>query len=88
MEERRAHERINALDAELKRHLEEHIKFEKAVADNAEMARQNAELIRQLVENTREIVDLVKGAKGFRALILWITPVVAAGYAFYVWVKS
>lgn len=81
MEERRAHERIDALDATMKRHLAEHIQFEKALRDNTEMTR-------QLVENTREIVDLVKGAKGFRSLILWMTPVVAAGYAIYVWIKS
>lgn len=80
-EERRAHERIDALDATLKRHLRDHAKFEKALEENAAMTR-------QLVDNTREIVDLVKGAKGFRAFILWLTPVVAAGYAFYVWVKS
>lgn len=81
MEERRAHERIDALDATLKRHLDEHIKFEKAMEENAAMTR-------QLVENTREIVDLVKGAKGFRAFILWVTPLVAALYAAYVWAKQ
>lgn len=80
-EERRAHERITALDAELKLHLAEHAKFEKALEENAAMTR-------QLVDNTQEIVNLVKGAKGFRSFILWLTPVVAAVYAAWMWAKQ
>lgn len=79
--DKRAHERLDGLEAILKNHLTEHEKFEKALAENTEMTR-------QLVKNTQEIVDLVKGVKGFRALLLWLTPIVAAVYAAWTWVKS
>lgn len=81
MEDRRAHERIDGLETTIQNHFTEHEKFERSLAENAEMTR-------QLVKNTQEIVDLVKGVKGFRALLLWLTPVVAAVYAVWVWIKS
>lgn len=74
MEDRRAHERIDKLDATV-----------------AEMRREQAQIIDslgQLVANTQELVNLVKGVKGFRSLILWVTPVVAAVYALVAWVRS
>lgn len=80
-EERRAHERIDALEATMTRHMIEHARLEKTLTETSEMTK-------RLVDNTSEIVVLVRGAKGFRAFLLWITPVVAALYAAYVWVKS
>lgn len=81
LEDRRAHERINALEGAMKSHLDEHDSFEKALAENTE-------LTRQLVKNTQEIVELVKGIKGFRSLLIWVTPIVAAVYAVWAWIKS
>lgn len=81
MEDRLAHERISVLEATMKTHFEEHERFEKALAENTEMTR-------QLVKNTQEIVDLVKGVKGFRALLLWVTPIVAAVYAVWAWIRG
>lgn len=81
MEDRRAHERINLLEITMKSHLEEHGSFEKTLAENTE-------LTRQLVKNTQEIVELVKGLKGFRSLLVWATPIVAAIYAGWVWLKA
>lgn len=81
MEDRRAHDRIDGLEATVKGHLEEHDRFERALAENTEMTR-------QLVKNTQEIVDLVKGVKGFRAFLLWVTPMVAAAYAVWAWIRS
>lgn len=65
----------------MKSHLDEHDSFEKALAENTE-------LTRQLVKNTQEIVELVKGIKGFRSLLIWATPIVAAIYAVWAWIKS
>lgn len=81
MEDRRAHERLDNLEVIVKSLTAEQAALAKALAENTEMTR-------QLVKNTQELVDLVRGVKGFRALILWVTPVVAAGYALYAWVKS
>lgn len=49
---------------------------------------ENTILTRQLVDNTTELVILVKGAKGLRAFILWITPIIAAIMAIWFWIKD
>ena len=74
MEDRRAHERIDKLDATV-------------TAMRKEQA-QIIESLGKLVANTQEIVDIVKGVRGFRSLILWLAPLIAALYALYAWVKS
>lgn len=79
--DKRAHARLDGLETIVKNHLTEHEKFEKSLAESTEMTR-------QLVKNTQEIVDLVKGVKGFRSLLLWLTPIVAAIYGVWTWAKG
>jgi hypothetical protein len=74
MEDRRAHERITVLEQDLKRHEEEHRKFEASLT--------------QIAENTAEIVELVRGAKGLRTLIVWATPLAVAVAALVAWLRS
>ncbi len=57
--------------------------------DNLEQAvAENTALTKQIAENTTELVALVKGVKGFRAMIVWGAPVVAAIYAVWHWIKG
>lgn len=81
MEDRRAHERIDNIEQIIAAHFEEHVTLEKNLAENTR-------LTRHIAENTRELVDLVKGIRGFRALVLWAAPLVAAGIAVVAWVKG
>ena len=74
-EDRRAHERIDALEGALK-------KIADTQATNDAALRENTELTRQLVANTQTLVDLVRGARWVRGAILWLTPIIAA-----VWVS-
>lgn len=60
MEDRRAHERIDEVETALKRHLDSHHIMEEA--------------INKIADNTSELVDLFRGAKGLRKLLIWIWP--------------
>lgn len=74
MEDRRAHERIDGLEDTVKNHLNDHARFESTLTE--------------IAENTKELVDLVRGAKGLRALVVWAAPVIAFVAAVYAWVKA
>lgn len=80
MEDRRAHERITTLEEILRNHVEGHVKFEAAIAENTK-------LTQTIADNTSEIVALVKGAKGLRSLMVWATPLVVAILAVWGWLK-
>ena len=81
MEDRRAHERIDNLEATLKKLADAQERTDAALTENTA-------LTRQLVQNTQTLVDLVRGAKAFRGAILWMTPVVAAVYVVVSWIRS
>ena len=67
MEDRRAHDRINTLEGRLD-------SFEKEL-------KANTEATQTIATNTTEIVSIIKGAKGMRHFIVWLTPVaVVFGY--------
>ena len=74
MEDRRAHERIGVLESTVKDHLDKHANFENTLTE--------------IAGNTKELVELVRGAKGLRALIVWLSPVVAFAVAIYAWIKA
>ena len=81
MEDKRAHERINNLESTVEKHLIEHSKFEKALLENTRMTA-------QIAENTTELVTLVRGAKGLRTFMVWVTPLVIACAAIVAWIRS
>lgn len=88
MEEKRAHERINdltgkflALEETFTGHIKSHETLEAALAKNTEMTQ-------TIADNTTELVQLVKGAKGLRALIVWATPVVIAAAAVWAFMSG
>jgi len=35
---------------------------------------------KEIAENTKEIVEILRGAKGLRSLIVWLTPVAVVVY--------
>lgn len=76
--DRRAHKRIDGLEDAMRNHLKEHTKFELALEENTRMTK-------AIAENTSEIVDLIKGAKVGRKLILWLAPICAAFVAVWAW---
>lgn len=81
MEDRRAHDRIDGVEVIVNEHIKEHSKFEKALADNVRATT-------RIAENTAELVVLFSGAKGMRALLLWIAPIAAILAAAWVWLKE
>lgn len=81
MEDRRAHTRIDALEEKLTIHFDAHAGWEKALTENTA-------LTKTIAANTAELVILVKGAKGLRAFLLWVTPIAVALEAVYLWWRS
>lgn len=80
VETRRAHERITGLESLFNQHLEDHRRFEAAVAENTA-------LTKEIAANTGELVALVCGAKGLRSLLVWLAPIAAALAAIWAWLK-
>lgn len=73
MEDRRAHERIETLETTIKKHIEDHARFETS--------------LNEIASNTKELVELVRGARGLRAFIVWATPIAVFLAAIYTWLK-
>jgi sugar-specific transcriptional regulator TrmB len=73
-EDRRAHTRITNLEERLNN-------FEKKLDANTEATQ-------TIAENTTEIVQLIKGAKGFRNFLLWVTPIAAAVALLWTFLKE
>lgn len=81
MEDRRAHDRIDKLDDIVQTHLTEHSKFESDL-------QKNTALTQEIANNTSELVALFKGIKGFRTLVIWGAPIVAAFAALIVYIRE
>lgn len=79
-ETRRAHERITGLEDVFHNHLEDHRRFEAAVAENTA-------LTKEIAANTKELVAIVKGAKGARSLLIWFAPIAAFVATLWAWLK-
>lgn len=73
-------DRISRLEVLFHKHLEDHRRFEEAVAENTA-------LTKEIAANTGELVALVKGAKGLRSFLLWIAPIAAVLAALWAWLK-
>lgn len=78
MDDRRAHERIGHLEEVVGKHLIDHARFEESLL-------RNTELTMKIAENTSELVTLVRGAKGLRTFMVWVTPVVIGVAAVITW---
>jgi len=74
MEDRRAHDRIDTIQEEVKKHLAEHARFE--------------ESLKTIADNTSELVEMVRGAKGLRSFVIWAAPIAAALAAAWAWMKT
>ena len=70
MEDRRAHERIDQIEARMEEHRKEHQKFEDSI-------RENTDLTKSIEANTKELVVLFKGASSVRTFFVWASPIVA-----------
>lgn len=77
----RAHKRIDGLETIVRKHFEDHARFETALLENTAMTK-------TIAENTSELVTLVKGAKGLRSFAVWLTPLILAGAAIIAWIRN
>lgn len=71
---RKAHLRIDQLEIK-------HADLERAIAANTK-------LTQTIADNTSELVELVRGVKGFRRLLIWAAPVLAAVLAAMAYMKG
>ena len=78
MEERRIHHEPCAT---LSQHMTEHEEIQKAVAENHRV-------MQRIAADTAEIVEIFKGAKFLRNMLLYLAPVVGILYALYYWIKG
>jgi hypothetical protein len=77
----RAHERLDVVEAAMKVHREEHLKFEAAISENTA-------LTKKIESNTGELVTLFKGASNVRTFFVWASPIAAffaGAWAFISW---
>lgn len=63
-------DRIKQLESMFEQHIAEHTKFERSLTENTQ-------LTQQIADSTKELVELVKGVKGIRSLIVWLAPAAA-----------
>lgn len=83
-----AHERIDQMEHKLNSHGEQIKALSMSIKETSESLHENTRLTQEVANNTAELVDLFKGAKTFRKLILGVAPVIAALYALYLWIKT
>jgi len=88
MEDRRAHERITEVETVLDKHLKEHSKFERALAENVKQTTQIAANTSELASNTAELIAILKNVKGLRTFIVWATPIAFAIGAIVLFIKG
>jgi len=84
LEDRRAHERLDKVEADMKLHMEEHRKLEAALIESTD-------LTKSIEANTKELVNLFKGASNVRTFFVWASPIAAffgGLWAFIVWLKG
>jgi hypothetical protein len=81
MEDHRAHERINGLEQAMNLHMRSHADIESGIAENTR-------LTKTVAADTAELVALFKGIKGFRTLVMWAAPLIAALMALWAWAKG
>lgn len=81
MEDKRAHERIDSLEAVMSDHMKEHAELSRSIVENTT-------LTKEISTNTAELVALVKGIKGFRSFVLWVAPLAAALIAAWAYLKG
>lgn len=74
MEDRRAHERLDKLES-IVQNLEKDLQL-------------NTRLTQEIADNTGELVSLFKGIKGFRTLVVWGAPMVAAVIAVLAFIRN
>lgn len=80
MEDRRAHERLDVVEAAMEQHRIDHVKLEKSLVENTQMTK-------AIEGNTRELVDLFKGANSVRTFFVWASPIAAFVGGVWVLVK-
>lgn len=71
------HKRIAEVEATLVIHSELHNEHKENINSLKSSIHENTELTRRIADNTSEIVDLFKGAKLVKKLIIFSAPVVA-----------
>ncbi len=84
LEDRRAHERLDKVEEDMKLHMEEHRKLEASLIENTN-------LTKSIEANTKELVELFKGATQVRTFFLWASPIVAffgGLWAFITWLRG
>jgi hypothetical protein len=74
MDARSAHIRIDKMETRVEL-------LEKSIAENTRITQ-------EVADNTAELVEIAKGAKIFRKLILAIAPLCVIGWGFYQWLMS
>ena len=81
LDDRRAHDRITTLENQFNGHLLDHKRFEDSIIENTRITK-------QIAENTAEIVELFRGAKFMRQMLMWLAPVIVAGASLWAWIKT
>lgn len=88
MEDRRAHTRIDAIEITLEKHLTKINSFEQMIEMSTASLKENTKLTKEIAINTADLVDLVRGIKGFRKLLIWASPIVAIIGGLIIWIRD
>jgi hypothetical protein len=76
------------MDANRREHDERFAKLETRVTNLETGMVENTEITKRVEANTSELVILVKGAKGLRAFLMWVTPIAATLSIAYTYIKD
>jgi hypothetical protein len=74
MEDRRAHDRIDTIELQLD--------------IICQSLQRNTELTQSTATSTAELVSILRDAKGFRSVLLFFAPIVAAVIATFQWIRG
>lgn len=74
-------EKIDDLETMFRQHVAEHNVFEASLTENTR-------LTQEIANSTKELVDLVKGIKGLRSMLVWIAGPLAGIYTVVELVKA
>ena len=72
---------VEDIENMFRQHLAEHSVFEASLTENTK-------LTQEIANSTKELVDLVKGVKGLRSMLVWIAGPVAGIYTVVSLVKA
>ena len=83
-----AHQRIDKVEETLNNHYEMITSLKGALDENTSCLHENTRITQDIANNTSEIVSIIRGVKGFRKLIMFLSPIIIAVMGAIAYIKG